>query len=397
MPGKDEEIKNPVVIAGEPAAISSAEIKKPWSVEQVYAWRAANFGTVALATTTCILAVQSPAKTVLVNLLSNKGMFPVSNAGLFGVAKLLYAGTGAAFGGSAVRTLWVSAAKDGAKPLEGALAREEAFARDTFAGDEALTESRALSEEGRLVAEVVSKEAAIEDKYAKGRRVVYMSLGEILLTNYSESLSTLRKTGVLSHDFKPYTMHNASKLISGGFLPRFGAGLINMASLCILEEKIAGRMSFIEDEGKKHFVSGALSGMAGALCSYPFALFKDYVQVQTKEIDGKLYNKGAFTAAKELYATFKGDRRTSLMEFGKMSLKQLPIRVGLTGLIFGIIGGVGATLGDEPLRKVAPEKLQPPTLAGSRDGFFAQAPRISPAAIEDKSATEAPPTRVEMR
>jgi len=388
MPGKDEEIKNPGVITAEPAA----EDKKTWSVEQGYVWRAANFGTVALATTTCILAVQSPAKTLLVNLLNNKGMVPVSNAGLFGVAKLLYAGTGAAFGGSAIRTLWVSAAKDGAKPIEGALAREEAFVREAFAGDEILTESRPLSEEGRLVAEVVTKEAAVEDKFARGKRVVYMSLGEILLTNFSESLSTLRKTGVLPQGFKPYTMHNASKLIAGGFLPRFGAGLINMASLCILEERIADRMSFIQDEGGKHFTSGVLSGMTGALCSYPFSLFKDYVQVQTTVKDGNLYNKGAFTAAKELFATFKGDPRSSLRDFGKMSVKQLPIRLGLTGLIFGIIGGVGATLGDEPLRSVVPEKFQPPTRAGSRDGFFSQPPRTTPA------ATEAPsPNRVEMR
>ena len=170
-----------------------------------------------------------------------------------------------------------------------------------------------------------------------------------------------------------------------------------MGALCILEEKIAGNIS-IQDEVQKRITSGVLSGIAGALCSYPLSLFKDYVQVQSTVKDGKLYNKGALAAAQELYDTFKGEPlSSSFMKFIKISKIQLPIRVVMTGYVFGMIGGIMATLGNEPLRSVVPEKFQPPTPAVSSVGFFAQARRITPAALEGKPATEAAPTRVELR
>jgi hypothetical protein len=383
MPGKDEALKSSEVLSED---LTSVDSGRSWSVSQQYAWRAANFTVVAGSTTLCILAVQSPMKTMLVNLSRQRPIMPISNAGIFGVAKLLYAGTLSMLGGSFLRTSWNSVARESSKVTDGTFAKEGSTITDQ-------TLSAELSESA---IGLLAREAALEDKIARGQKVIGMSLGEMLLTNYSESLSTLRKVpDLLPADFRPGTMHNASRLIAGGFAPRFCSGLINMTSLCILEEKLASMMLSIEDDGTRHFASGALSGMTGAFFSYPFALFKDYVQVQSEVKNGKLYNKGAFTSAKELYATFQVNPLNSLKNFGIMSAKQLPMRLFLTGTIFGIIGGVGGRLGSEPLSAVVPVEFQPPSPGRARVGFFASG-EISNTAVTDASE-EIGPTPVRMK
>jgi len=377
MPGKDEELKKLEVPSED---LTSVDSGRSWSVPQQYAWRAANFTVVAGSTTLCILAVQSPMKTVLVNLSRQCPIMPISNAGIFGVAKLLYAGTLSMLGGSFLRTSWNSVARESSKVTDGTFAKE----------------GSTIAEGNESAFGLLAKEAALEDKIARGQSIIAMTFGEMLLTNYSESLSTLRKVpDLLPADFRPGTMHNASRLIAGGFAPRFCSGLINMTSLCILEEKLASMMLSIEDDGSRHFASGALSGMTGAFFSYPFALFKDYVQVKSTVKGDKLYNKGAFTAAKELYATFQVDPLNSLKNFGIMSAKQLPLRLFLTGTIFGIIGGVGGRLGSEPLSAVVPVEFQPPSPGRARVGFFASGQISNPAVREAGEEISPPPVKLQ--
>lgn len=351
---------SPSLVAGSEAPQSA------WSDTYNYAWKGANFSVCAAITTFCILAVQSPAKTFLLNASPSN-----ISGGVLGAFGYYYRGTSAAVGGSAIRTAW----NTNARPAVETLARDSAFAGEgTFATEGAQAGERAFAGDGAvigdgLIAFAGAKVIEPEDGLAKLVNVGLMSVGELLLTNYSESLSTLRKIdGLIPDGFKPTTVHNASRLILGGFVPRLASGTINMGALCLLEPEITTSLSLIDNKTQKRFIAGVLSGVIGGVCSYPFALFKDYVQVQTTVLDGKLHNKSTISAAFALYQTFKKDPHFALKLFAQTSARQLPVRLGLTGLIFGIINGVGESLGSEPLKSVVPEKFHPRPSCG----FFTQ-------------------------
>ena len=302
-------------------------------------WKGANFVTIAATTSMAIVAVQAPLKTGLINLTKNGTIIPPVTGGLFGLAKAFYAGTSASLGGSTVRTVYVTHAKN-AKPNEESVSNE-----------------------------VVTKKEC--SKISNFGYIAAMAGGEILVTNIPESLSTLKKVpGLLPAHFKWATPYNAYKLLTGGFIPRFGSGLINFMALCVLEEKISETLVF-QDKNLSHFVAGAFSGGIAAFFAYPLASFKDYVQVQSTVKEGKLYNKGTYTVAKEIFYSFKASPSESMLSFVKMGAKQLPIRMLLTGAVFATVAGVGAALDKEPLSKIVPEEYQPSSVK-SRHGFFVQ-------------------------
>lgn len=310
---------------------SLAEKTSSSSVVKDCAWKGINLITVSAITSMCIVAVQSPIKTILANLTMNGTMIPPYTRSIMGFAKALYAGTMTSLGGSLARTAYVTTAKNGARPIEETIVTDEAGSKNG----------------GRKI-------TLVDFGY-----VASMSLGEILVTNIFESRATLQKLpGLLPANFRYKTPHNAYKLMTGGIAPRYLAGIINFGSLCMLEEKIEKKISF-SDKRISHFTAGALSGMTAAFFSFPLALFKDYVLVQSTVKDGLLYNKSSLKVAKEIYVSFKANPRASLKAFARISAKQLLMRVGLTGTVFGIVAGVGETLGNEPWQKIIDVASQP--------------------------------------
>ncbi|HHF7365070.1 TPA: hypothetical protein ACPSKY_000160 [Legionella bozemanae] len=316
-------------------------------------WNGANFVTVALATSFSIVAVQSPVKTVLVNLSKSGNMVPTYQGGIWGFMRAMYAGTSASISGSVIRTGYVTGAKGGSKPLEEGI-------------------HEANKEEGK-------KYSATNYTY-----VMAMALGDILVTQIPESLSTLKKVpGLLPPDFVWKTPNNAWNLMMGGFIPRYCSGMVNFAALCILEERIAKGLP-IQDKNVAHFTSGMFSGMAAAFFSYPFTSFKDYALVQSTVKDGRLHNVSTIKLTQELFYCFIENPGASLKSFGSMALKQVPIRMGLTGVIFALVAGVGETMGQEPLEKVVPKKCQP-SPGKSKHSMFA--PKETTPRIEEVEET----------
>nr|WP_242602958.1 hypothetical protein [Legionella tucsonensis] len=311
-------------------------------------WSGANFVTVTLATCVSVVGVQSPVKTMLVNLSKNNTVIPTYSGGIWSLAKVMYAGTGASFSGSLVRSGYVTGAKGNSKPLEDG-----------------------VHETGK---EKSRKYVTVNYSY-----VAAMALGDILVTQIPESLSTLKKVpGLLPPDFTWKTLNNSWKLMMGGFIPRYGSGMVNFACLCVVEERIAKGLP-IQDKNMAHFTSGMLSGMTAAVVSYPLTSFKDYTLVQSTVKDGRLHNANAIKLTQELFYCFISNPGASLKSFGSMALKQVPMRMGLTGIIFALVAGVGETMGSEPLAKVVPEKYQPSSPGKSRNSMFASkqtTPRI---------------------
>ncbi len=304
-----------------------------------FAWNTANFTAVAATTSLSIVAVQSPIKTLILNISKSGSFLPAASGGVFAIVRSLYQGVSASISGSAVRTAYVTGAKGG-KPKE-------------------------------EVSEGSVKEGKIKHptSFSTFGYVLSAAFGDILVTQIPEQLSGLRKVnGLLPTDFKWRTMHNSYQLMAGGFVPRYVSGLVNFGALCVLEEKIASK-SLIANKEMNHFFAGAVSGMTAAIISFPFTALKDYTLVQATVQDGKLVNKSTISVMKDLGSKLIADPKTATTAFFKNAAKQLPLRIALTGMIFSIVSGVGSLLGNEPLKDVVPERFHPPK-TGKSPGFF---------------------------
>ena len=291
------------------------------------------------------VAVQSPVKTLLVNFTKNQGAIPSFTGGTLGFIKAMYAGTTASLSSSAARTTYVTNAKNN-KPME-------------------------------EIVEVTSKPGETPKSFvhAQATYVMNAALGDIIVTQIPESLSTLKKVpGLLPQAFKWYTPGNALRLMTGGLGPRYCSGVVNFTALCVGESMIANNLP-IKNKETKHFVAGGISGITAGLVSYPFAVFKDYMLVNMTVNNGQLVNKGALHLSRELLQHIKDNPKEAVGIFSKNAAKQLPLRMGLSSLIFAIVAGMGELLGPEPLKKVVPERFQP-SIGKSALGFFASANKI---------------------
>ena len=307
-------------------------------------WDLANFTTLAFFTSASIVAAQGPFKAMLLSQAKNGTLIPLYSGGVFGLLGTLYRGTSVSLSGSAVRTVYVTGAKS-SKPIEEGLMKEE----------------RVLIEEKK------------PSKLINLAHVMSLAAGEVVITQIPESLSQLKKVpALLPDDFKWNTIHNSSRLLAGGFIPRYALGVINFASLCLLEDQIANKLP-INDECMLHFTAGALSGVFAAGLTFPLAAFKDGLAVRSTVVDGRLFNKGTFSLVKEFYYRFNADPKLVLKEFGKNAAKQLPLRMGLNAVIFSLVAGVGKVLGSEPLERFVPKKYHPNSVSDTPQSFFSSA------------------------
>lgn len=322
-----------------------------------FGWNTINFSTVAAATSASIISVQSPIKTMLLSLTKNGTFIPAipmaASGGVFGIFRAFYQGTMASASSSVARTGYVTGVK-GNKPVD-------EVTDGQFKG--------------------------VKKKQLSLQTLGYISsaaFGDILITNGPDTLSQLKKVpDLLPKDFKWRTFHNSYKLMASGFVPRYLSGMVNFASLCLIEDEIASRLPF-KDKNATHFAAGALSGMTAAVLSYPFAVFKDYTLVRSTVNNGKLINVSSIAVMKELTHTVMSNPKEAFKSFFKLAAKQMPLRAGLTAAIFSIVAGVGEVLGTEPLKSVVPEKYQPPKPNSA--GFFSGSkPAPKAAEVVDKT------------
>ncbi len=343
-----------------PAKKTSVAPKWMPPMDQIYQkfWYGTNFSLVAMVTSLAIVSIQSPTKTILLTLTKDGTMVPTYSGGIMGFFRAMYAGTSASISGSVIRTGYVTGAKGGSKPIEEGVLRDEAGKEE-------------------------AKKYSVNYSY-----VMAMAFGDILVTQIPESLSTLKKVpGLLPVDFTWKTPRNAWSLMMGGFAPRYASGMVNFGALCLLEERIAKGLPF--DKNMAHFTAGMFSGMTAALFSYPFTVYKDYVLVQSKVVEGHLQNASTLKLSQELFYRFIKDPKVAMKSFGEMAIKQVPLRMGLTGVIFALVAGVGETMGTEPLKKVVPEKYHPSSPGKSKHSMFASkdtTPRIEE--IEEPTNTK---------
>lgn len=291
-------------------------------------WHAANFATIALATSAGVVAVQSPIKTMLVSLAQNNTVVPAFKGGILGCVRMLYSGSRAAFGSSSMRSAYTT----GAKLKPGETIREEGCIEESHA------EKNAIS------------------------HVVNAAIGEVLVCQIPASLADCRKANILPQNFKWNTPYNVAQLLKGNFPIKCLSSGVSFYSLCVIEPKYAGLLAenapYLPSDASR-FVSGAFSGMTAAIATYPLAAFIDYTQVRAQVKDGRLVNKSPLSSFNDLAKLFVADPKGSAAACCSNALKQIPLRMLSTGAIFGVVAYVGNLLGEEPLRAVVPEKFIP--------------------------------------
>lgn len=289
-------------------------------------WDAANFLTTTGITCLSIVAIQSPVKTVLTSVMKNGTFLPPVNGGIASVCQVLYRGTSKSITGSAMRTAYIEGAKE-AKPQDDSSLKNAGY-------------------------------------------VLSISMGELAVTQVTESLSTLEKADIVPKKFDWKTRHNFTNLMKCGFTPRYMSAIVNLGSLCVLSQNIAQIMP-TQDKKLASAMGGAASGMIAGVGSYPFAALKDYILVQTTVQNGKLATVNELNVVKEMLGMLKDNPKLAMKKFGETAAKQLPMRMALTAIIFSIVSGLSETLGSEPLKAVVPE-LEPKPSA-NRLGFFSNA------------------------
>ncbi|BCA94762.1 hypothetical protein TUM19329_11230 [Legionella antarctica] len=330
-----------------------------FSREEIHqiSWRFSNFTAVAGVTSFCIVAVQSPAKTFLVNLTKNGTAMPVYSGGTFGFVRALYAGSTASLSGSLARTVYVTSAKNH-KPVE-------------------IMPEEMVRGEGKFTRANLAFFAA-----AAG--------GDVAVSQIPESLSILKKVqGLLPPDFKWFTANNAYQLMTGGFGAKYSSALINFTSLCMVEDVIAQNLPISEPK-TRHFFAGALSGVVASVCSYPFTVIKDLTLVKSMVSPAsQLSIPSTSSVIKDLIKDFKENPLQVAKAAVGNSGKQLLVRAPLTAAIFGIISTVGAAMGPEPLKDFVPESLQP-SVGRNPHGFFGgSSPRVE--VVEEVPIQQAKP------
>lgn len=334
------------------------------SEQSSFLWTAANFLTVSTVTSLGIVSVQSPLKTMLANSIKNGTMFPAYTGGTFGLIRALYAATFTSFTGSMTRTAYVTCAKKNNPEII-----------EIHSEENSSNEARQAQKH--------------EENLTKAGYVMAVAFGDTLVTQIPETKSQLEKVnikvkvlpdnlkGLLNWNNVCHLTKNNYKLMNNALVPRYLSGLGNFASLCVLEEGIAHNLP-IENKEAKHFVAGALSGMSAAVITYPLTTLKDNITLQASlNENGELQTKGTLPVLKNLGQRFYQNPGQSMFTFGSNAVKQLPVRMVMSGLVFSMVSGIGSTLGDEPLKKAIPEKLQ--SLVGqNRQSFFGKvnSPRI---------------------
>lgn len=305
----------------------------------------ANFSLTIMTTSALIALVHSPINTFLMNHIKT-GRFIATdthtsmNRLIF--IRQFYIGFASCFAGVGTRTTYMS----GAKKV-----------------DQQNKQMQELqSEEMRQVREE-------ESKYYRKKIVAsvaslsLISLGEVVVTQVPEVLSTLRKAQIIDNDFKWYAARHFAPLATASLGARFAFSFINFLSLCEVEQLYTKSLT-IQNPTMRHFVAGMLSGMTAAIISYPFAQYRDYYLSKMRFSGTELISPGIVALWQEHKAYtkqvgFHAVLKTTISNFSYVA----PLRALRAGTRFGLIAGVSSFLGDKPCEYL-----------GAKLGFFSSTP-----------------------
>lgn len=318
MNGKNDKTSTPNI----PALVPSYYKTMMEGGFKPYAWDFLNFGTKATIISGTIVAIQSPVKTLLINMTKNGSFLPTNPGGGFlGLVRSLYAGTSQALSGSILRTAYVTNVKGGSAKVE----------------------------------EHPSEKSKPGSQFPF---LFWSAVGEALITGRSESTSQLVKSGVLkpgktgnmntiSWGFNLTSLENNYTLIKSGFGSKTSKSLVNFYFLCMIQPYIASKMTYGSDT-TRHISSGMLTGALATVITFPLDFYKETMLTKMTIKDGKILSPYSYNvlglAARQFYSAPSDMSRYFINQFAK----QVPVRAALTGTIFAVIAGLAYSLGEKP-------------------------------------------------
>lgn len=289
----------------------------------------ANFSFTIVTTSALIALVHSPINTLLMNQIKT-GKFIATDTHT-SMSRLIfirqfYTGFASCFAGVGTRTTYMSGAK-----------KVDQQNKNSHDVDSSTTAVRPEREE-HYIKKVVTSIASLS----------LMSLGEVVVTQIPEVLSTLRKAEVINSDFKWYIPRYFVPLATASSGARFAFSFINFFSLCEIEQLYANSLA-IQNHTLRHFSAGMLSGITAAIISYPFAHYRDYYLSKMRVEGVQLISPGIVALWREhqVYTQkvgFHAVLKTTLSDFYYVA----PLRALRAGTRFGLIAGVSSFLGDKP-------------------------------------------------
>ena len=277
------------------------------------AWQAANLGTIMATTCISVTLVQSPINTIVACLMRYGSILPPrsdTSVGSLALVRTLYSGLGSHLVGSTVRAAYVTGVKN----------------------NDQETEANPQSNEG-------------ENTIKQVRAIAGIALGEVCLTQYHETKSSLIKSKIITDAFNCKTPQNLFKLSTTGLCARYGTAIINFTALCLGEGFYADFMPF-RDPTVNHFLAGALSGVTAAFFSEPLAYYRDKALQKSTVVNGVLCIPKAQSLLENATDHLK---KVGITPISKEIAAHMFLRMTRIGVTFALIDGIGTWLGKEPL------------------------------------------------
>jgi hypothetical protein len=341
---------------------SDANPSQGYEIFPGYTWKKgllaiADFGVVVASTATLITIVQSPLKSIAMNLTKNGVFFEHQKPWSYPAIAALYRGSVSALTGGIARSTYVVGSKTFAAEesviakkvqLEAISAREVGLAETTHhpKASEAGTENVGLNKP--------EKKMALSERLPN---VALITAGDVFVTQISETKAQLTKAGIPAKSYKWNTIPNFITLSKIGVVSRFSGSMINFTAMCIVTDFYA---KYIPGENKsvKQTLGGMLSGITAAVISFPFSYYRDYLITKVTLSEAKLIGEDkliAPSAKQVIYDALENVKKMTkpeLMSNARSMAKNAAVRSVTTAATFGIVAGVSSVLGSEPVSRL---------------------------------------------
>ena len=338
----------------------------------VYTWKkgvlaVADFGLIVASTSVLITVVQSPLKSVAMNLTKVGKFSEHDKPWSYPAIAALYRGSIASLSGGVARSAYVVGSKSVASKeaqLEMA-ARESSFIEggqhEIVAREGSLLEGglrdnialgidkseRKLSVTENQKTDVVKKESLLN----KVPNVALVTIGDVIVTQVSETKAQLTKAGLHGKLYKWNSMANVATLAKLGVVSRFSGSMVNFTALCVATDFYA---QYIPGDNKniKQTLGGMISGLTAAVISFPFSYYRDYLITKVTHSEGKLITPRASQVIYDAMQSVKKMNQNQLMSNAITVAKNVGVRTLTTSVTFAIVAGVSSVLGSDPVSRL---------------------------------------------
>lgn len=325
---------------------SNAPPSSDYEQKPGYTWKTgalaiADFGLIVASTSVLITVVQSPLKSIAMNLTKYGRFSDHDKPWSYPAIAALYRGSVAALTGGVARSTYVVGSKSVAT-------KEAQLELEIVSSKNVATKEAQLELDAHENNALVGKKNGLLSRLPN---VALVTTGDTLVTQISETKAQLTKAGISQNLYKWNSMPNFVTLAKLGVVSRFSGSMINFTALCITTDFYA---KYIPGDNKniKQSVGGMLSGLTAAVISFPFSYYSDYLITKVAQSEGKLIAPKASQVIYDAFQNVKKMDKIELVQNAKIVAANAGVRALTTGVTFAIVAGVSSFLGSDPVTRL---------------------------------------------